>query len=291
MKLARTARVAAALATVACTTGTATGPGPSPFTAIPAGFPASCAADQVQVMLLGTYHFAGSSSDATRTDPDDVLAPRLQAEIEDLVSRLARWNPEQIAVEWPFSFTDSTRARYARFRAGILAPSRNEVVQVGFRLADRLGHEAVYPVDMQMRLGNDSLAELMERRPDLQRHSDSLRGVLQSRADSGAVRMGSATIVEILREANSEEALHGGNSLGMFGSFIAAGEGGNYGGPQLLARWYERNIVMVHHITRVLKPDTRRVLVLVGSGHVPAMRNILDESPQFCPVSPLPLLQ
>jgi hypothetical protein len=29
------------------------------------------------------------------------------------------------------------------------------------------------------------------------------------------------------------------------------------------------------------------VLVIVGSGHVPPMRNILDESPDFCPVSPL----
>jgi hypothetical protein len=27
----------------------------------------------------------------------------------------------------------------------------------------------------------------------------------------------------------------------MFDSFLTAGDGGNYGGPQLLARWYERN--------------------------------------------------
>ena len=76
----------------------------------------------------------------------------------------------------------------------------------------------------------------------------------------------------------------------MFGSMLAAGEGANRGGPQLLARWYERNIIMVHNLTRVLRPDTRRVLVVVGSGHVPAMRNVLHESPDFCPVSPLPYL-
>ncbi|HYR08130.1 MAG TPA: DUF5694 domain-containing protein, partial [Longimicrobium sp.] len=83
----------------------------------------------------------------------------------------------------------------------------------------------------------------------------------------------------------------GGNSLGMFGSWLAAGEGGNLGGPRLLARWYERNFIMAHYLTRVLRPETRRVLVLVGSGHVPPLRAILDESPDFCPVSPLPLLQ
>lgn len=284
------APVAAALLSSACATGTVTSSAPS-LLQIPAGFPADCAPDQVQVMLLGTYHFAGSTSDATRTNPDDVLVPRRQAEIEDLVTRLATWEPQQIAVEWPFTFADSTQARYDRFRAGTLAPSRNEVVQVGFRLAHRLGHEAVYPIDQQLNMGNDSLPALFERRPDLRKRSDSLGAVLQARSDSRAAWMRSSTIVEILRRGNSEEALHGGNSLGMFGSFIAAGEGSNYGGPQLLAKWYERNIVMVHHITRVLRPGTQRILVLVGSGHVPAMRNILDESPQFCPASPLPLLQ
>jgi CTP:molybdopterin cytidylyltransferase MocA len=77
----------------------------------------------------------------------------------------------------------------------------------------------------------------------------------------------------------------------MFGSMLAAGQGGNRGGPQLLARWYERNIIMAHNLTRVLRPGTRRVLVVVGSGHVPPMRNVLHESPDFCPVSPLPYLR
>jgi hypothetical protein len=77
----------------------------------------------------------------------------------------------------------------------------------------------------------------------------------------------------------------------MFGSWLRAGEGTNLGGPQLLARWYERNIYMAHYLTRSLLPGTRRVLVLIGAGHVPPLRNILDESPELCPVSPLPLLR
>jgi pheromone shutdown protein TraB len=63
------------------------------------------------------------------------------------------------------------------------------------------------------------------------------------------------------------------------------------GGPQLLARWYERNFRMAHNLTRALRPETRRVLVIVGSGHVPPLRTIFDEAPGFCPVSPLPLLR
>ncbi len=97
------------------------------------------------------------------------------------------------------------------------------------------------------------------------------------------------TVVERLRVANGDSALHAGNSGLMF-NYLALGEGTNRGGPLLLARWYERNFQMAHNLTRVLRPETRRVLVVVGAGHVPPLRNILDESPRFCPVSPLPYL-
>src|SRR5688572_29052143 len=144
----------------------------------PTGFPAGCRPGEVQVMLLGTYHFANPGADAIKQNVDDVLAPHRQREIEDVVQRLARWAPDQIAVEWPFSFADSTQARYQRFRAGTLAPSRNEVVQIGFRLAARLGHVAVHPIDYQMPIGNDSIGALTERRPDLKRAADSIMAVM-----------------------------------------------------------------------------------------------------------------
>jgi hypothetical protein len=76
----------------------------------------------------------------------------------------------------------------------------------------------------------------------------------------------------------------------MFGGYLGAGEEGNYGGPQFLAKWYERNFNMAHNLTRIIGQGVRRILVIVGSGHVPPLRSILDEAPQFCPVSPLPLL-
>jgi hypothetical protein len=242
-------------------------------------------------MLLGTYHFANPGLDAVKQQVDDVLAPHRQAQLDDLALRLSKWQPDAIAVEWPWSFADSTQARYERYRAGTLTPSRNEAVQIGFRLAVRLGHPAVYPIDYQMPIGNDSISVLAERRPDLRRARDSILAVLQETADSNSHRMRHMTIVEQLHAANTEQALHGGNSLGMFGSFLPAGDGENYGGPQLLAKWYERNIRMAHHLTRIQRPNTRRILVIVGSGHVPPLRNILDEAPQFCPVSPLPYLR
>lgn len=258
----------------------------------PTGFPAVCAPAEVQVMLLGTYHFANPGRDVIKQDIDDVLQPRRQAELEDLVTRLASWKPDRIAVEWPFSQADTVRMRYARYLAKTLPPNRNEVVQIGFRIASRLGHDAVYPIDDDSFLDlNDSLKAVDQRRPEFRRTRDSIIAVLQKEAETTNAWMRTTTLREHLLRLNSDEALHNGNSLGMFGGFLQAGEGQNYGGPQFLAQWYARNFNMAHNLTRMLRPDVRRILVLVGSGHVPPLRNLLDEAPQFCPVSPLSFLR
>jgi uncharacterized protein DUF5694 len=258
----------------------------------PTGFPAECALGEVQVMLLGTYHFANPGHDVIKQDIDDVLQPKRQAELEDLAKRIAGWKPDRVAIEWPFSRTDTTRARYEKYRAGTLPPNRNEVVQIGFRLASLLGHDAVYPIDDDSYLDlNDSLKAVDTRRPEFTRTRDSLHNVLQKEAELLNAWMRTTTIREHLLRLNSDLALHGGNSLGMFGGYLQAGEGQNYGGPQFLAQWYARNFNMAHNLTRMLRPGVKRILVIVGNGHVPPLRNLLDEAPQFCPVSPLPYLR
>jgi hypothetical protein len=258
----------------------------------PTGFPAVCDRGEVQVMLLGTYHFANPGRDVIKQDIDDVLQPKRQAELEELVSRLAAWKPDRVAVEQRFSRTDTVRARYARYLANTLAPNRNEVVQIGFRLASRLGHDAVYPIDDDSGLDlNDSLKAVDRRRPEFRKTRDSIDAVLQEEANAFNRWMRTTTIREHLLRLNGEESLRRGNSLGMFGGFLHAGEGQNYGGPQFLAQWYARNFNMAHNLTRMLQSDVRRILVVVGGGHVVPLRNLLDEAPQFCPVSPLSLLR
>jgi hypothetical protein len=258
----------------------------------PVGFPAKCATGEIEVMLLGTYHFANPGNDVVKQTFDDVLEPDRQRQLEELVQRLGAWKPDRIAVEWPWSEADTTRARYKRYLDGTLKPSRNEVVQVGFRLAARLGHAEVYGIDDDSFLDlNDSLKAIDARRPEFKRTRDSITAILQAEARETNAWMRTTTISEHLRRLNSERALHGSNSLGMFGGYLLAGEGQNYGGPQFLAQWYARNFDMAHNLTRISIPGVHRILVVIGAGHVPPLRNLLDEAPQFCPVSPLPYLR
>ena len=66
---------------------------------------------------------------------DDVLAPRRQAEIAQVIAALEKFNPTKIG-------------RYADYLAGKYELKRNEIDQIGFRLAKELGHKTVYPVDV-----------------------------------------------------------------------------------------------------------------------------------------------
>src|SRR3546814_3539563 len=57
------------------------------------------AAPEVEVMVLGTFHWANPGRDAVNMQVDDVLSPRRQREIAVLAQTLALWQPTRIAVE------------------------------------------------------------------------------------------------------------------------------------------------------------------------------------------------
>jgi Family of unknown function (DUF5694) len=78
---------------------------------------------------------------------DDVQLPRRQREIAQLIEVLKRFHPTKIAIE---ADTQSQKVgkEYADYLAGKYTLSRNEIDQIGYRLAKELGHRAVFPVDV-----------------------------------------------------------------------------------------------------------------------------------------------
>ena len=71
-----------------------------------AAFASSVAAGQarersseVEVMILGVYHFSSPGADVINTEVDDFLHPRRQRELANLAQALAQWRPTRIVVE------------------------------------------------------------------------------------------------------------------------------------------------------------------------------------------------
>lgn len=264
--------------------------------------------EQVEVILLGTYHMEEPGLDEVNVTADDVLADDRQRELDVFVENLERAAPDLVAVERPASQADAVNDVYARYLNGNVsydeehefAPRhpdrddetvacRSEVIQVGFRLADSLGHDRVVPVDVPERLGDDPDFEALESegyeptsKIDVPRFDNE---DLQTSLDD---RLADSTITGYHRYLNEEAALH--YNDGMFDEFLRYGDGENYAGPDALAKWYRRNLRMAHNIWQAVAADTRRVLLVVGSGHVHILRHLLTEFPQFCPVSPLQYL-
>lgn len=259
------------------------------------GFAASvwpaCRPGQIEVLLLGTYHMANPGLDVENVDADDVRAPRRQREMQELVHRLAEFRPQRVMVEWPYEQRQRVDSLYqvVRERKRFESESRNEVVQVGFRLALQLGHEHIYPVDHQMPLGNDSLRAFGERGGRTIHTMDYSRLIPPRLMTDDDSLLRALSVGEYLRWKNEEEALRRNHFL-MFQHNLGAGGGSNYGGPELLATWYRRNLYIAHNMLRSVEPGDERVLLLMGTGHVRVLRHILDEAPHFCPVSPAPYL-
>lgn len=100
-----------------------------------------------EVLVLGVYHMANPGQDIFNMKADDVLAPKRQTEIAQLMEVLKKFQPTKIAIE---SNVWSKRApqQYADYLAGKYTLSRNENDQIGYRLAKEMGHKAIYPVDV-----------------------------------------------------------------------------------------------------------------------------------------------
>ena len=250
-----------------------------------------CAAGQIQVMLLGTAHLANTSGDAYTVDVPDVLQPALQDQLQDLTDRLAAFDPQHVAVEWVWG-EETARADslYAAYLAsGGQSDDRDEAIQVGFRLARQLGLERVTPIDYPRPVDWAPVQAHAQAGGEIIHTMDYSQLVPQRlRVDEDSL-IRSVPLVEYYTWLNDDTALRG-NHFGMFAGMMGAGEGDAYPGPDVLADWYGRNLRMVHHILRAVEPGDERVFVVVGAGHVRAMRHVLDEAPHFCPISPLPYL-
>lgn len=107
----------------------------------------------VQVVLLGVSHFAGSPADDFTSSIDDILEPHRQAELEEAAQRLSTFEPQRILLECLPASEEALNDRFGTYRAGAWDPTedevRNEIHQLGFRVAAHSGRSRVECVDAE----------------------------------------------------------------------------------------------------------------------------------------------
>ena len=241
---------------------------------------AECQTGQIEVMILGTFHFA-------QVDDVDVLEPARQRELDTVLTSLEAFGPARVAVEYPHAQAGELRRSYRDYlgRSADSLTSRNEISQIGFRLARRLGHDEVYAVDVPMNLWDDSIQVFDDRWPDSR---DALRARWPARHQRDEWDRAAAPIAETLLRLNRDEVP--GNSE-MYGGFLPLVEEDVYAGALKLRPWYDRNLRIVQNLFRTAQPGDERILLVIGAGHLRVLKQILEMTPQMCPVSAIPYLE
>ena len=196
--------------------------------------------------------------------------------------------PTKVAVEAPWG-DEPTQQRYRDYFEGKREMRRSEEEQVGFRLAKKMGHEKVYAIDVRMPLSDKEMRPVIGKNPEYQAKMANLQ-----KLGNGAI----AQMGEWLAEGSVSYMLYNMNRPEMLEQahwpyiwiFAPIAEGENYAGADYVATWYKRNIRIFANLVRVSEPGDR-VFVIYGMGHIPILKDLVQSSPDFCTVDPLPYLR
>jgi hypothetical protein len=218
---------------------------------------------------------ANPGRDIFNTQADDVLAPKRQAEIAELVAVLKQFNPTKVAVE-----RDAGDSRivqdYADYVAGKHALTRNEIEQIGFRLAKELGHQAVYPVDADGEFPFPRLSDYAKAHGRGQ-ELDSLMADVGDMVKAQNAYLASHSVLQTLLYMNADEKV--GADVGFYYRQAHLGEPWNWAGADLVADWFRRNIRIFSNVVGLVTSPNERVLVIFGAGHLGWLRHDFASDP------------
>jgi hypothetical protein len=217
-----------------------------------------------EILVLGTYHMANRGRDVFNLQADDVLSPKRQGEMAQLIEVLKRFHPTKIAIEANLENQQVGR-EYSDYVAGKYTLSRDETNQLGYRLAKELGHHAVYPVNVEgefpiQRVAN--YAKANGRAGKLDAMMASMGALVKEQDDF----LRSHTILQMLEYINSDSMTA--KNMALYYASVPFGEPDDYAGPDLLALWYQRNIRIYHNIITLVESPNDRILVIYGAGHL-----------------------
>jgi hypothetical protein len=221
-----------------------------------------------EILVLGTYHMSNPGHDIHNMQADDVLSAKRQQEITQLIEVLKRFHATKIAIE---ADTGSQRVarEYADYLAGKYTLSRNEIDQIGYRLAKELGHHVVYPVDVDgefpwQRLVN--YAKANGRSEKFEAINAGWGALVKQQGDF----LRSHTVLDTLEYMNSDSRVA--KDVALYHATVPYGDPYDYAGPDLLAAWYQRNIRIYSNVVKLIESPNDRILVIYGAGHLGWLR-------------------
>jgi len=228
-----------------------------------------------RVMLLATFHFDNPGLDAVKYTPIDVMQPEQQAYVVALSERLARFAPTKVLLEYTDDADEKINRRYRDYLAGKFELGKNEIYQLGFRVAKLMGHKRVYGFDAEAAAQDVKLWDYLSQEPEAE-------GALNTLIETESRRLQelhrTKSLQEILTLTNSPEENQRNKGFYMLLNPVGA-KGRVFHGADASADWWHRNLRMYAIVQQQAAPG-ERVLAIAGSGHVAVMHDFLRADPE-----------
>ena len=245
--------------------------------------------ERTPVLLLATYHMANPGADRFNLESDDVLSPKRQKEIEALVESLAKFRPTKIVTEDAFSQDSLNKIRFQKYLNGELELTRNEIDQIAYRLAKRMEHKKVYPIDYKIGLKDEKMGKLISENKEFQILIGGAQEYGNSVMKTFDEWLSESTVSEMLYKMNRPQTLQKAlEPYFRFGVNIVKGD--DYGGAEFVLDWYKRNLFIFANLHKVTS-EGDRIFLLFGQSHIPVIQQFVEDSPFYCVEDVLPYLE
>lgn len=263
---------------------------------------------KIKIMLMGTYHFNNPAADEYNSTADDYLSEKRQRELRHVNNLLREFNPDKVFLEC-FSdeqaWYDSLYQLGAAFDPSVLKNNfgRNEIFQIGFKLAQQLDHESIQCVDARgFWFGSSANTIAKKHQPSsYAKHNEMMENRIKT--SNGFIK--SHPIIDHLILENEPDKILAGHQpyisyranvidpeakekrIGSMqeddeiGQYFSIGVDNKYIGAELVAEWYKRNIIIFAKVIEQLDPKDKRLFLLFGSGHIRILRHLFKDHPDF----------
>lgn len=250
---------------------------------------------KTEVLVLGTFHFKDAGLDSYKPEYDiDITSDKRQQELNQILSKLKAFNPEAIGLE--YKPDDGTRyiKQYQQYRNGDFNLPSNEIYQIGFKLADRLQLDRIFGIDADAR-NYSNISSLNQQEYDSleKTYTNRLRQYapeakywyptykkLYRFKDSLKTHISLIDYFVYLNKPKNINRTHG---IYLVDSFkFGMGMENDYFGADMKTAWYNRNLRILQNIYRMIaETKAKRVLVVIGAGHLPILNHAIQASPEL----------
>lgn len=240
-----------------------------------------------KILTLGTFHFHLVKS---QFGVDfDINSKDKQKEINEIIKQIENYKPTKIFVEWEYSKQnqlDELFNLYLKDKTFELIKQKygknetmyfeSEVQQLGFKLADKLGHKKLYAFDYLLNEPNDTVMVAIQKA----NQTDLMNDIQKEFGEYGQ------TIITKFQEEKSiknlllffnDKELEDKLNSGYISLFNKAGSKDDFSGAYFVSERFKRNLYMYSLIQKQIDKTDERILVIVGGQHSAGFRDFIRD--------------